>query len=120
MATKELVDIATQKEIDSNKKWLHTYIDDLNEEQTEFVYFLFSLNHRGLNKGDIIKMFADGDIGTFDYAYPHGMLERIKDVYPDIDEGTFIFDYTEGKERGLMNLNNVIAKKIINFFSNLW
>lgn len=108
------------KEMASKKKWLHTYINELNEEQTEFVYFLFSLNHRGLSKEDVIKMFADGDIGTFDYAYPIGQLEKIRDIYPDIDEGMYIFDYTKGKERGLMNLNNVIAKKIINFFSNLW
>ena len=110
----------TEKEMASKKKWLHTYIDELNEEQTKFVYFLFSLNHRGLSKEDVIKMFADGDIGTVDYAYPIGQFEKIRDIYPDIDEGMFIFDYTEGKERGLMNLNNVIAKKIINFFSNLW
>lgn len=104
----------------SKKEWLHTYINELNEEQTEFVYFLFSLNHRGLSKEDVIKMFADGDIDTFDYAYPIGQLEKIRDIYPDIDEGMYIFDYTKGKERGLMNLNNIIAKKIINFFSNLW
>lgn len=110
----------TSKEMDSKKKWLRTYINELNEEQTEFIYFLFSLNYRGLSKEDVIKMFADGDIGTFDYAYPIGQLEKIRDIYPDIDEGMYIFDYTKGKERGLMNLNNVIAKKIINFFSNLW
>ena len=95
-------------------------VNNMNDEQLSFLLELFNLS-RYATKDDVIKLSYDkGEIGTYDTAYPIDYFRKIEDIYPNIKDGMFIFDYTHATFGELVNVNDKFAKKILNFFGDLW
>lgn len=95
-------------------------IENLNEDQIEFLDKLFTLNGYS-SKDDYLKVFSP-EINTklVDSAYPQTYYDRIKEIYPDMENGMFIFDYNKNELFGnLVNINNIIADKLISFLNSL-
>ncbi len=102
------------------KEYLIEAIEGMDEKQTDFLIELMSLG-RYPNKGDIIKLaFEEGEMNTYDTAYPIDYYRRIEQIYPNISKGSFVFDYTNLTFGELVNINDKFANRIINFFSSLW
>ena len=101
---------------EDRQKYLHKYVDAMNDEQIEFMYDLFSLRNN-CSKMTVMKTFAK-DIHTFDYAIPHGMVERIAQGFPDAKNGLYVFNYSDGKQE-LTNIKNKIADKILDFLVHI-
>ncbi len=103
------------------KEYLKEYIDILDNDKIEFLYSLFHL-YQFDDKDKIINLFDSDkviDTNKVDSAYPIDYYRRIEEIYPDLKNGWYIFDYTKENFGSLVNLNNVIAKKILCFFSNI-
>lgn len=107
--------------MEQKKEYLKEYIDILNDDEIEFLYSLFHLS-RFDTKKEIINLFDTDkviDVKKVDSAYPIDYYRRIEEIYPDAKNGWYIFDYTKETFGSLTNINNLIAKKILCFFSNI-
>ena len=108
MKTKEL-----REEIDLN-------LNEMSNEQLEFLLELLNIN-RYISKDEIVRIFSDGEIKTFDSAVDINVYRRIEEVYPSIKEANVFQDYTDGGAFGrFRNLNDVVANKVLKFFGELW
>lgn len=95
-------------------------IENMNEEQLSFLDKILPINKYS-TKIDLLKIFApEMDTNMIDSAYPQTYYDRIKEIYPDMENGIFIFDYNKNELFGnLVNVNNIIANKLISFLSSL-
>ena len=101
------------------KEYLIEIIEGMNDEQLSKVHSVLNLS-RYASKGDIIDVFCKDELNNYDSAYPIEYFRRIEDIYPDVKEGMYIFDYTNDRTFGrLVNLNNIIVDKIFKFLREL-
>ena len=104
--------------METEKKYLKMYIDEMSNEDATFLYALFALRG-GYNLGTLIDLFCEDELETFDYAYPLGSVEKLTEVYPDAKNGQYVFEYQKNGPAGLRNIKNIIADKVLGFFTNL-
>ena len=97
---------------------LMDYVDNMSDEQVRKVYSVLNLS-RYASKGDIIDVFCKDDLKSYDSAYPIEYFRQIEDIYPDIKNGMYVFNYPKDKAFGLVNLNNIIVDKIFKFLREL-
>lgn len=98
---------------------LMDYVNDMSDEQVRKVYSVLNLS-RYASKGDIIDVFCKDEFDVYDSAYPIEYFRQIEDIYPDVKEGMYIYDYTNDRTFGrLVNLNNIIVDKIFKFLKEL-
>jgi len=95
-------------------------VNEMNEEQLKFLLELLNIN-RYISKDEIVRIFSDGEIKTFDSAVDINVYRRVEESYPSIKEANVFQDYTDGGAFGrLRNLNDVVANKVLKFFGELW
>ena len=101
------------------KEYLIEIIEGMNEEQLSKVHSVLNLS-RYASKRDIIDVFCKNEFDVYDSAYPIEYFRQIEDIYPDVKEGLYIYDYTNNRMYGrLVNLNNIIVDKIFKFLREL-
>ena len=119
----------------SNRELLKEYIDNATDKNVEFLYDLLNMpsypskrdmigfikkhtpKKTGLQgqemKGDALDIFVN-----YDTAYPIDYFRRIEEVYPNINKGNFIFDYSDSTFGELVNINDNFFQTIYQFIKN--
>ena len=94
----------------TKKELLISIIENMNEEETNFLYTMFTKDY--LTTRELIALFApEIDTNKIDTAYPCDYAKRIREIYPDFDNGFLVYDYNENFFGSMLNINNIIAKK---------
>ena len=100
------------------RKDLTELINAIDDNSIDFLHGIFSMANKGCNKRELLKFFApDTDGNKVDTAFPVDYLRRIEEIYPDANNGDYIFDYNKNHFGELINMNNIIAKRFLTF---LW
>ncbi len=100
------------------RKELTAIINAIDDNSINFLHGIFSLADKGCNKRELLKFFSpDTDGNKVDTAFPVDYLRRIEDIYPDANNGNYIFDYNGNTFGELININNIVAKRFLTF---LW
>ena len=89
--------------------------DYATDEQIEMLDKLLSLSMYP-NKTDILKLSGYDTNQTYDTAYPIDYYRRIEEIYPNIKDGNFIFDYSRQTFGELVNINNLFTANILKTF----
>ncbi len=104
---------------EQKRKMIMAYVARMEDEQVEFLHGLFQVG-RLFSKDDLLKLFApEVDVNKIDSSFPVDYLRRIEDIYPDAKNGNYVYDYNENHLGRLVNINNIIAEKILDFFGNI-
>ena len=121
MKTLRVTDQEVNKEIEAKRKYLNEYINLMDQKDILFLYELFHI-YKHNTKDNLVELFDTEktiDTNKTDSAYPVDYFRKIQDVYPNIDKGMYIYNYTNNSFGSLYNVNNLIANQILNFFSNI-
>ena len=102
----------------TKKEFIISIIENMNEEEINFMEDLFS-EEVYYNTRQILKLFAPEVDQKVDTAYPCDYAERIADVYPDFRNGMNVYNYNSNTFGEMLNVNNLIAKKIKVFFTGV-
>lgn len=102
------------------RKDLTALINAIDDNSIDFLHGFLSLANRGCDKRELLKFFApDTDGNKVDTAFPVDYLRRIEEIYPDANNGDYIFDYNKNCFGKLININNIIAERFLAFLWNL-
>ena len=102
------------------RKDLIELINAIDEKSINFLHGFLSLPGRGSDKRELLKFFApDMDGNKVDTAFPVGYMRRIEEIYPDANNGDYIFDYNKNHFGELININNIVANSFLTFLWNL-
>ena len=100
------------------RKDLVSLINAIDGNSIDFLHGIFNLADKGSNNRELLKFFSpDTDGRKVDTAFPVDYLRRIEEIYPDANNGNYIFDYNGNCFGELININNIIAKRFLSF---LW
>jgi len=100
------------------RKELTELINMIDGKSIDFLHGFLSLSEKGCNKRELLNFFSpDTDVRKVDTAFPVDYLRRIEDIYPDANNGNYIFDYNGNTIGELVNINNIVAKRFLTF---LW
>ena len=103
----------------TKKEFIISIIENMNEEEINFMEDLFS-EEVYYNTHQILKLFApEVNQKKVDTAYPCDYAGRIADVYPDFRNGLNVYNYNSNTFGEMLNVNNLIAKKIRVFFTGV-
>ncbi len=103
----------------TKKEFIISIIKNMNEEEINFMDDLFS-EEVYYDTRQILKLFApEVDQKKVDTAYPCDYAVRIADVYPDFRNGLNVYNYNSNTFGEMLNVNNLIAKKIRLFFTGV-
>lgn len=106
-------------ETEQKRKMILSYVSRMDDEKIDFLHGLFQVG-RLFSKDDLLKLFApEVDVNKIDSSFPVDYLRRIEDIYPDAKNGNYVYDYNKSYFGGLVNINNIIAEKVLNFFGNI-
>lgn len=98
------------------REYVIEYLKDEDLVSDEAVDILLKLIRRQMfNKKEILEMAGMKD-RHYDTAYPQPYADKIRELYPDFNEGLYIFDYTEERFGRMVNVYNQFAKKILTVF----
>ena len=98
---------------------LRQYLADedlISDEKVELIYSLLSMSGMP-SKTDILKLAGYDVSKTYDTAYPSPYAERIRELYPDFNNGCHIYDYSENHFGQMVNINNLFAKHVLKTLS---
>jgi hypothetical protein len=98
----------------TDKDIMKQFIDDLNPEQSEFMYKFISLFSRSyLNKGDILRMVTTeaGD-GQIDSAIPCEYVKAIQTILPGFSSMFHVYDYRANRYGEMMNVAEAFVLKL--------
>jgi hypothetical protein len=99
----------------TNRELLQQYLADpelISEEKVDFIYKLLTTGSP--NKITMLELSGYDINQTFDTAYPSPYADKIREIYPDFNNGEYIFDYSNDRIFGEMrNVCNLFAKKVI-------
>lgn len=104
--------------METKKEALKSLIERMNDEQVDFLYSLLSTG-KYITKGDLVKLFTNKDWQKIDSAYPVDYFRRIENIYPDLKNGRYVFDYNSNFNGELVNLNNHVADKLLEFLGSI-
>ena len=100
------------------RKEITELINSIDEKSIDFLHGIFNLANKGCDKRELLKFFAPDTNGNkIDTAFSVDYLRRIEDIYPDANNGNYIFDYNKNHFGELININNIVAKRFLTF---LW
>lgn len=90
--------------------------DLVTDEAVDIIYMLMSRNM--FSKHEILEMSGmDAKAMNYDTAYPQPYADKIRELYPDFNEGCYIYDYTGDNVWGKMtNIYNIFAKRMLEVF----
>jgi hypothetical protein len=102
---------------DEKREFLISIIENMNEEEIDFMDNLFNLENI-ISTRELLNIFApEMDQSKIDTAYPAEYAKRIREIYPDFDNGWNVYDYNNNRLFGEMrNIYNIIANKMFSFF----
>jgi len=98
---------------------LRQYLADedlISDTKVELIYSLLSMSGMP-SKTDILKLAGYDVSKTYDTAYPSPYAERIRELYPDFNNGCHIYDYSENHFGQMVNINNLFAKHVLKTLS---
>jgi len=102
------------------RKELIELINAIDDNSIDFLHGFLSLPGRGSDKRDLLKFFSpDMDTNKVDTAFPVDYMRRIEEIYPDANNGEYIFDYNRNGFGELININNIVANSFLTFLWNL-
>lgn len=102
----------------TKKDFLISLIENMNEEETNFLYTMFTKDY--FTTRELITLFApELNNNKIDTAYPCDYASRIREIYPDFNNGFMVYDYNENIFGSMLNLNNIIAKKFLTYFETV-
>ena len=100
------------------RKELAELINLIDGKSIDFLHGIFNLADKGCNKRELLNFLSpDTDGRKVDTAFPIDYLRRIEEIYPDANNGSYVFDYNGNCFGELININNIIAKRFLTF---LW
>ena len=103
----------------TKKEFIISIIENMNEEEINFMDNLFS-EEVYYDTRKILELFApEIDRKKVDTAYPCDYAGRLADVYPDFRNGLNVYNYNSNTFGEMLNVNNLIAKKIRMFFTGV-
>ena len=92
-------------------------LEYLSENQLQYISDL--LKTKGYTtKTDLLKLSGFDMSKTFDTAYPIDYFRRIEEIFPKIQDGNLIYDYSEKSFGELVNVNDLFVKQYINFLQD--
>ena len=95
-------------------------INAIDDKSIDFLHGFLSMANKGCNKRELLNFFApDMDTNKVDTAFPVDYLRRIEEIYPDANNGDYIFDYNKNHFGELINMNNIVANSFLSFLWNL-
>jgi hypothetical protein len=105
---------------ETNKARLIDYINNyLNDNQLKCIELIIDIiNKRGyLNKNEMIKTIVNNtdnkfNLSNYDTAYPIQYIQQIREIYPNISTGTFVFNYSRNNYGELININDLFVDTI--------
>ncbi len=98
------------------RKELTELINAIDEKSIDFLHGVFNLAKKGCDKRELLKFFSpDMDGNKVDTAFPVDYLRRIEEIYPDANNGDYIFDYNKNHFGELINMNNIVANSFLTF-----
>ena len=104
---------------EQKRKMILAYVARMEDEQVDFLHGLFQVGSF-FSKDDLLKLFAPGmDVNKIDSSFPIDYLRKIENIYPDAKNGNYIYDYDGNYFGELVNINNIIARKVLDFFGNI-
>ena len=102
------------------RKELIELINVIDTKSIDFLHGFLSMANRGCDKRELLKFFSpDTDGNKVDTAFPVDYLRRIEEIYPDANNGDYIFDYNRNGFGELININNIVANSFLTFLWNL-
>jgi len=102
--------------IDEKREFLISIIENMDEEEIDFLDNLFNLENI-ISTRELLNIFApELDQNKIDTAYPVEYAKRIREIYPDFDNGYIIYDYNKNMFGEMKNIYNLIANKMFSFF----
>lgn len=100
------------------RKELIKLVNMIDAKSIDFLHGIFNLADKGCNKRALLSFFSpDMDGNKIDTAYPIDYFRKIEEMYPDANNGSYIFDYNKNLFGELININNIVAKRFLTF---LW
>ena len=96
----------------NSKKELSEMIGYLDEEQTLFVLELLKSCGR-FNKVRTLELSGYDMKQTFDTAYPEPYAKQLRELYPNFNLGSYIFDYSKNSYGELVNVNDLFVNKLV-------
>ena len=104
---------------EQKRKMILSYVERMDDEQVEFLHGLLRVG-RLFSKDDLLRLFAPGiDVNRIDSSFPVDYLRKIEGIYPDASKGNYVYDYNGNYMGELVNINNIIAEKVLDFFGNI-
>ncbi len=97
------------------KETLNQYLD-LYPELIELFGKIIDIKNGQSSKQDICKgllQMSDDAINKIDSAYPVDYAKSIREIYPDFNNGYYVYDYNTNRFGELRNLKNDIANEIL-------
>jgi len=104
------------KPIEEKQKYIKDYLDYLNEDQISFLFDYMKLTGHWINKNDLRNLagISDEKYAKIDTAYPIGYVDKVKEIFGRSDIQNLVYDYNENSFGQLVNLNDIVVKRIIN------
>jgi hypothetical protein len=102
---------------DSREKILQYLADEtlISDEKVELIYSL--LTQSWPNKNDLLRLSGYDMLKSHDTAIPAPYAQQIRELYPDFNNGCYIFDYSEMSFGKMVNVNNLFAHHVIKTLS---
>jgi len=95
---------------DDKKIRIYKYLDYFTDKQIHFIYELSNLpEYSGYR--DLMKL-AEIE-GTIDTATPIEYYRSIEEIYPNFSSGSMVYDYRTKSFGEMLNINDVIVKRIV-------
>lgn len=91
---------------------LRENIEYLTEEQAKMLNDILELRSTS-SKKDLLKVGGYDTSKTYDTAYPIGVANHIKQVYPRFYDGCYIYDYSQERHGELANVNDMIVNRLL-------
>lgn len=102
--------------MEDNRKRLNRYLQEgyISDEKVDLIMSLLGAGS-WLSKDDILKLSGFDTDKTFDTAYPQPYADRIRQLYPDFNEGCHIYDYSDPEQPHgkMVNIYNLFAKHVL-------
>jgi hypothetical protein len=85
----------------------------INNEKVDLIFKLLSLNWP--TKTELMKLSGFDTSKCYDTALPCDDVKRIREIFPDFDNGCYVYDYSQpGHSFGVyLNIYNLFAKHIL-------
>lgn len=87
-------------------------IEYLSEDQAKMLNDILTLRSYS-SKRALLEVGGYDTSKTYDTAYPIGVADHIKQVYPRFYDGCYIYDYSQERHGELVNINDMIVKRLL-------